>query len=113
MDAITRKRTIRILLVLVGVSSASPLRGTSICLGQVTRAMNNTLTGNCTMNEYEQLISDATHLVSSVAYKEAINDGHNEEVAKYVAAQVHHAFEIGWSSAIANSISLLKQLDID
>lgn len=65
------------------------------------------------MSEYEQLISDATHLVSSAAYKEAINDGHNEEVAKYVAAQVHHAFEIGWNSAITNSINLLKKLDID
>lgn len=65
------------------------------------------------MNEYEQLISDATHLVSSVAYKEAIKDGHNEEVAKYVAAKVHHAFEIGWNSAITNSIDLLKKLDID
>jgi len=65
------------------------------------------------MNEYEQLISDATHLISSVAYKEAINDGYNEEVSKYVAAQVHHAFEIGWNSAITNSIDLLKKLDID
>lgn len=65
------------------------------------------------MNEYEQLISDATHLVSSAAYKEAINDGHNEEVAKYVATQVRHAFEIGWNSAITNSIGLLKKLDID
>lgn len=65
------------------------------------------------MSEYEQLINDATHLVSSVAYKEAINDGYNEEVAKYVATQVHHAFEIGWNSAITNSISLLKKLDID
>ena len=65
------------------------------------------------MNKYEQLISDATHLVSSAAYKEAINDGHNEEVAKYVAAQVHHAFEIGWNSSITNSIDLLKKLDID
>ncbi len=65
------------------------------------------------MNEYEQLISDATHLVSSVAYKEAIKDGHNEDIAKYVAAQVHHAFEIGWSSAIENSSNLLNKLKID
>jgi len=65
------------------------------------------------MNEYEQLISDATHLVSSTAYKEAIKDGHNEDIAKYVAAQVHHAFEIGWESAITNSINLLEKLDID
>lgn len=65
------------------------------------------------MNEYEQLISDATHFVSNTAYKEAINDGHSDEIAKYVAAQVHHAFEIGWNSAITNIIELLKKLDID
>jgi len=34
------------------------------------------------MNEYEQLISDATHLVSSAAYKEAIKDGHNVEIKR-------------------------------
>ena len=65
------------------------------------------------MNEYEQLISDAAHFVSSAAYKEAIKDGHNEDIAKYVAAQVHHAFEIGWSSAIENSSNLLNKLKID
>jgi len=65
------------------------------------------------MNEYEQLISDATHLVSSTAYKEAIKDGYSDEIAKYIATQVHHAFEIGWNSAITNSINLIKKLDID
>lgn len=65
------------------------------------------------MNEYEQLISDATHLVSNAAYKEAIKDGHSDEIAKYVAAKVHHAFEIGWDSAITNSINLVKKLKID
>ena len=45
MDTITRKHTTRILLVLVGVSSASPLRETRVCWGLPICVMNVTLTG--------------------------------------------------------------------
>lgn len=65
------------------------------------------------MNEYEQLISDATHLTAQAAYKQAKQDGYDENIAEYVAAQVHHAFEVGWRSALQSSINLLNRLKID
>lgn len=65
------------------------------------------------MNDIEELTSQAVHLVTSAAYKEATEDGYSEDVAKYVAAKVHHAFEIGWNSATANITGLIKKLEIN
>ena len=65
------------------------------------------------MKEYEQQISDATHLTAQAAYKQAKQDGYDENIAEYVAAQVHQAFEVGWRSALQSSINLLNKLKID
>lgn len=61
---------------------------------------------------YKELKSQSADLVCSAARKEAAQDGFNTQVADYVAAKVHDAFEIGWKSALVNSINLIKKLEL-
>lgn len=64
------------------------------------------------MENYEKLKSQAADLICSAARKETVKDGFDTLIADYVAAKVHDAFEIGWRSALVNSINLIKKLEL-
>ena len=64
------------------------------------------------MENYEELKSQTVDLICSAARKETIQKGFDTLVADYVAAKVRDAFEIGWGSALATSIDLIKKLEL-